>query len=109
MSERFYNDDPILCRIAICSHMQHKSGSLAMIGGTPRYPSSSSRSSVEADSRKSHDTSLIEFSSCMDVFLNAKAGNVWLATKFTSGKSSPDASKTTGGTRRTKYSPMGMH
>jgi hypothetical protein len=53
--------------------MRHRSGSLAMIGGTPRYPLSSSQSSVEADSWRSHDTSLIESSSCMDVFLNAVA------------------------------------
>jgi hypothetical protein len=60
-------------RIAICSHMRHRSGSLATIGGTPRYPSSSSRSSAEVDSWRSHDMSLIEFSSCIHVFLNAVA------------------------------------
>ncbi|KAE8125896.1 hypothetical protein FH972_020661 [Carpinus fangiana] len=58
---------------AAISHMRHRSGSLATIRGTPRYSSSSSRSSAEADNRRSHDTSLIEFSSCMDVFLNVVA------------------------------------
>ncbi|KAF4356684.1 hypothetical protein G4B88_009661 [Cannabis sativa] len=57
----------------------HRIGSLAAIGGKPRY--SSSRSQAEAETRRSQETSPIEFSSWVDVFLKAAVG-IMVKTRF---------------------------